>query len=58
MRNHAEIVEPAGTDFAFPSQTTYLSQDGGLNLERSRAAEAQVGEGRSKGKFPFPKLSK
>ncbi len=52
-----DIVEEAGTDFAFPSQTTYLSQDSGLNPERSRAAEAQVRAWRSKGKLPFPDFS-
>ncbi len=26
-----DIIEAAGTDFAFPSQTTYLSQDSGIN---------------------------
>ena len=37
-----DIVEKAGTDFAFPSQTTYLSQDrglNGLNQQQSRATE-------------------
>ena len=37
-----DIVEAAGTDFAFPSQTTYISRDRGLNGERSQAAEAEV----------------
>ncbi|MDJ0661588.1 MAG: mechanosensitive ion channel family protein [Crocosphaera sp.] len=37
-----DIVEAAGTEFAFPSQTTYLSQDSGLDQERIRTAEAQV----------------
>ncbi|MDJ0730341.1 MAG: mechanosensitive ion channel family protein [Crocosphaera sp.] len=36
-----EIVKRAGTDFAFPSQTTYLSQDSGLDQQQSRAAEAE-----------------
>jgi MscS family membrane protein len=34
-----KIVEKSGTGFAFPSQTLYLTRDGGLDAERSRAAE-------------------
>ena len=51
-----DIVEAAGTGFAFPSQTTYLSQDSGLDEERSRAAEAEVQAWRSKGILPFPEF--
>ena len=51
-----DIVEAAGTDFAFPSQTTYISQDSGLDSERSRAAEAEVKAWRSKGMLPFPEF--
>ncbi len=50
------IVEAAGTGFAFPSQTTYHSRDSGLDRERSRAAEAQVQAWRSKGVLPFPEV--
>ena len=49
-----DIVEAAGTDFAFPSQTTYLSQDSGLDQERIRTAEDQVQMWRSKNMLPFP----
>ncbi|MGK7935514.1 MAG: mechanosensitive ion channel family protein [Xenococcaceae cyanobacterium] len=49
-----ELIESAGTDFAFPSQTTYLSRDSGLDQERSKAAEAEVQNWRSKGTLPFP----
>ncbi|MGK7954480.1 MAG: mechanosensitive ion channel family protein [Crocosphaera sp.] len=52
-----DIVEAAGTDFAFPSQTTYLSQDSGLNQERIRTAEDQVQMWRSKNMLPFPDFS-
>ena len=52
-----DIVETAGTDFAFPSQTTYISRDSGLNREQSRAAEAEVQAWRSKGTLPFPELT-
>ena len=49
-----EIVQAAGTDFAFPSQTTYFSRDSGLDSEQIRTAEAQVQTWRSKGELPFP----
>ncbi|MEM1169466.1 MAG: mechanosensitive ion channel domain-containing protein [Cyanobacteria bacterium P01_H01_bin.35] len=52
-----DIVELSGTGFAFPSQTNYISQDSGLEPERSRAAEAEVKLWRSKGILPFPDLS-
>ena len=52
-----DIVEGAGTGFAFPSQTAYLSRDSGLDGARSRAAEAQVQAWRSKGMLPFPEFS-
>ncbi|MGD1703943.1 hypothetical protein [Dapis sp. BLCC M229] len=52
-----DIVELSGTGFAFPSQTNYISKDSGLDLERSRAAEAEVQLWRSKGLLPFPELS-
>ncbi|MGK7918933.1 MAG: mechanosensitive ion channel family protein [Trichodesmium sp.] len=52
-----DIVESSGTGFAFPSQTNYISQDSGLEPERSRAAEAEVKLWRSKGSLPFPDLS-
>ncbi len=51
-----DIIEAAGTDFAFPSQTTYLSQDSGIDRERSKNAEEQVQAWRSKGKLPFPEF--
>ncbi len=52
-----DIVKAAGTDFAFPSQTAYLSQDSGLDQELSRAAEAEVQIWREKGTLPFPEFS-
>ncbi|MGK7915004.1 MAG: mechanosensitive ion channel family protein [Prochloraceae cyanobacterium] len=51
-----DIVEGAGTGFAFPSQTTYLERDSGLDSERSSAAEAEVQAWRSKGMLPFPEF--
>ncbi len=52
-----QIVEESGTGFAFPSQTTYLSRDEGLDAERTAAAEAQVQAWRSEHKLPFPEFS-
>ena len=49
-----DIVKAAGTDLAFPSQTTYFSRDSGLDSEQIRTAEAQVKVWRSEGKLPFP----
>ena len=49
-----DIVAEAGTDFAFPSQTAYLSRDTGLDGERGRHAEEEVQGWRSKGQLPFP----
>ena len=51
-----DIVKAAGTSFAFPSSTAYLGKDGGLDDERSRAAEARVKEWRDKNALPFPEL--
>ena len=49
-----DIVKAAGTDLAFPSQTTYFSRDSGLDSEQIRTAEAQVKVWRSEGELPFP----
>jgi MscS family membrane protein len=52
-----DIVEEAGTGFAFPSQTTYLAQDGGLSASRGEAAEAQVQAWRDSETLPFPEFA-
>ena len=49
-----EIVERAGTGFAFPSRTLYHARDGGLDAERQQAAEKQVREWASAQTLPFP----
>jgi len=51
------IIEESGTGFAFPSQTTYLARDGGLDSERASAAESEVEAWRSENKLPFPDFS-
>ena len=52
-----DIVEEAGTGFAFPSQTTYLTQDHGLDENKGEAAEAEVRAWRSDGTLPFPEFA-
>jgi MscS family membrane protein len=52
-----DIIEEAGTGFAFPSQTAYLTQDTGLDTERGSEAEARVQEWRDGGKLPFPEFA-
>ena len=52
-----DIVQASGTGFAFPSSTTYLARDGGLDSERSKDAESRVREWREKGLLPFPDYS-
>ncbi len=51
-----DIVAEAGTDFAFPSQTAYLTRDKGLDTDRSDEAAKRVEEWRTKGKLPFPEF--
>jgi MscS family membrane protein len=51
-----DIVQEAGTGFAFSSQTTYIGQDTGLDDERGQAAETQVRSWRSGGRLPFPEF--
>jgi MscS family membrane protein len=50
----ADIIETAGTSFAYPSQTLYYSRDRGLDAERAKSAEGQVDEMRVRRKLPFP----
>ena len=51
-----DIVRDAGTGFAFPSQTTYLARDTGLDEELAQAAENRVQEWRASGQLPFPEF--
>ena len=50
----SEIVEQAGTGFAFPSRTLYHARDGGMDAKRQQAAEKQVREWASAQTLPFP----
>jgi MscS family membrane protein len=47
-----DVVEEAGTGFAFPSQTTYLGRDTGLDPEKARAAIAAVERWRDEKQTP------
>jgi hypothetical protein len=51
-----DIVNEAGSGFAFPSQTAYLSRDKGLDRERGGRVEARVQQWRTGGKLPFPEF--
>ena len=57
MLRVGEVVEEAGTSFAFPSRTLYLGRDGGLDAERGDAAMEQVQSWRDTGQLPFPNMA-
>lgn len=50
------IVDRAGSSFAFPSRTVYQAQDQGLDTEQQQAAEKQVREWASAHTLPFPDI--
>jgi len=52
-----DVISEAGSGLAFPSQTTYLSRDKGLDAERGGKAEARVQQWRGAGKLPFPEFA-
>jgi MscS family membrane protein len=49
-----DIVDAAGTSFAFPSQTVYLGRDTGLNKEKAERAASEVKKWREGHQLPFP----
>ena len=49
-----DIVDAAGTSFAFPSQTVYLGRDTGLNKEKAERAASEVEKWREGHQLPFP----
>jgi MscS family membrane protein len=51
-----DVVNEAGSGFAFPSRTVYMGKDDGLEKERSDMAEEQVETWRRSGRLPFPRL--
>lgn len=50
----ADIVNNAGSGFAFPSQTMYYTRDSGNDSAQTHVAEAAVEDWRSRGSLPFP----
>jgi MscS family membrane protein len=52
-----DIIEASGTGIAFPSQTTYLANDAGIDAAKSRKAVETVHQWREQGKMPFPDFS-
>lgn len=52
-----DIVADAGTGIAFPSQTTYLGRDSGIDEQLGKQAEAKVEKWRADGQLPFPDYS-
>jgi MscS family membrane protein len=51
-----DIVAASGTGFAFPSQTTYVARDGGLDQEKGHAAESRVRQWRDTGSLYLPEF--
>ena len=49
-----DIVEAAGTDFAFPSQTLYMERGHGLDPQSAEKAESMVERWREENRLPFP----
>ena len=52
-----DIIQQSGSGFAFPSQTLYFARDGGLDADRTQAAESHVRRWRQEGFLPFPNFS-
>lgn len=52
-----DIISEAGTGFAFPSQTAYLSRDRGIDSESGEHAAAQIKQWRGEGRLPFPEFA-
>jgi MscS family membrane protein len=52
-----EILEQAGTAFAFPSRTVYQGNDTGLDKERQEYAEKKVSEWSAAHSLPFPDIA-
>jgi len=49
-----DIIAESGTGFAFPSSTTYLARDEGVDPERTQRAEEQVASWRRERSLPLP----
>jgi MscS family membrane protein len=51
-----DIVAESGTGFAFPSSTTYVARDRGLDADKGRAAEARVAQWRGADSLYLPEF--
>ncbi len=49
-----DIVRESGSEFAFPSTTAYIAQDGERDEESIKKAEENVATWKSGGSLPFP----
>jgi MscS family membrane protein len=49
-----EVLAQAGTGLAFPSQTLYVTRDGGIDAQRGTEAASEIGRWREQGNLPFP----
>jgi MscS family membrane protein len=49
-----DIVNAAGSGFAFPSQTVYLGRDTGVDKQKAEKAVHEVQRWREEGRLPFP----
>jgi MscS family membrane protein len=49
-----DIVDAAGSGFAFPSQTVYLGRDTGVDKQKAEKAAQEVQKWREEGQLPFP----
>jgi MscS family membrane protein len=53
----SEIVESAGSSFAFPSRSVYIAREGGINGERAAQASNEVAQRRQRGELAVPEPS-
>lgn len=51
-----DIVDKAGSGYAFPSQTLYLGRDQSPDTALRERAESEVQDWRRKGRLPFPRI--
>ena len=51
-----DVIQQAGSGFAFPSNTTYLARDTGIDEENLGKAEAMVSRWRDEDRLPFPDI--
>ena len=52
-----DLVNEAGTGFAFPSQTIYMGRDEGLDTDTAKKATDRVKAWRRSGQLPFPRFA-